>query len=494
MANSIPISQIVKVNPSVLAAAGAAIDLNGLILTNSPAIPLNTVQAFSSAKDVATTFGNDSQEAKMATIYFNGYSIGTKQPALLYFAQYAGSTLPASLKGGSLASMTLAQLKAITGTLQVTVDGVVRGAAVTYNIANATSFTDAANGLSTILGVPVSYDVTASAFVISSPTTGAGSTITQASGAMATALKLTTATGATIFPAAASPAPSIPDFMNSILGLIQNWALFTTTYEPVLADKKAFSDWTSAQSLRFGYVGFDSDVAAKAAVDTTSWGAYLKETTLDGSIPIYGNNTHAAFVLGFAASLDFDRLNGRSTLAFKTQSGLVPSVTNSSDATNLENNGYNFYGAYASAKDNFNFMYAGKLSGTWKWLDTYLNQIWLNANLQYSMVKLLMNVGSIPYNTQGYTLVEAACLDPIYAAINFGAIRTGIALSESQKAQMQNALGVDASGAIQAKGFYLQIAPATAQQRIDRTSPSMTLYYTDGGSIQRLTLASIEVQ
>ena len=67
-------------------------------------------------------------------------------------------------------------------------------------------------------------------------------------------------------------------------------------------------------------------------------------------------------------------------------------------------------------------------------------------------------------------------------------------LSESQKAQIRNALGRDASGTIFAKGYVLQIDPATAAIRSDRRSPTMTLYYADGGSVQRLNLASIAIQ
>jgi hypothetical protein len=110
------------------------------------------------------------------------------------------------------------------------------------------------------------------------------------------------------------------------------------------------------------------------------------------------------------------------------------------------------------------------------------------------MFTLLQSVGSVPYNAEGYALVEAACADPLNAAVNFGAIRAGVALSSSQIAQIRNAVGQDVSGVITATGYYLQIVPATAAQRSDRASPSMTLYYADGGSIQKLTLASIEVQ
>ena len=199
-------------------------------------------------------------------------------------------------------------------------------------------------------------------------------------------------------------------------------------------------------------------------------------------------------MLGYAASLDFNRLNGRTTLAFRNQSGLIPAVTNANNASALQTNGYLFYGAWANATQTWNFMYAGAVSGQWTWFDTYLNQIWLNANLQLAMVTLLTSVGSVPYNQAGYGLIYAACQAPIQAAVNFGAIRTGVALSPAQIAQMQYALGKDVSSTITAQGWYLQITPATAATRIARASPSMTLFYADGQSVQSLTLASIEVQ
>ena len=105
-----------------------------------------------------------------------------------------------------------------------------------------------------------------------------------------------------------------------------------------------------------------------------------------------------------------------------------------------------------------------------------------------------MSVGSIPYNADGYALMEAAAADPINAALDFGAIRTGVTLSESQIAQVRNAIGIDVSGSITAKGYYYFVKPATAQVRAACTSPSVTFYYTDGGSIQQIELASIEIE
>ncbi|MGF6806291.1 hypothetical protein OKW30_001417 [Paraburkholderia sp. Clong3] len=493
MTQAIPISQIVRVLPSVLSASGNAVNLNGLIVSQSAAIPNGQAIPFAIADDVASYTGAQSIEAEMANIYFRGFTNGTKTPGTLYLVRFNEQAASGSMRGASRASMTLDELRAVSGTFSIVIDGVQKDANV--DLSDVTSFSDAAQTLGADLAADVTFDSLRQAFVVTSGTTGASSSVTSPGGlpvpgSPADVLGLTTAAGATVSPGADADDPGT--FMANLVDrLTQNWALFTTTWEPETADKTEFSKWANSTGERFAYVGYDSDPNAKVAGSTTTWGYAVKQAEMEGTVPLFGDHTHAAFILGFAASLDFDRRNGRATLAFRTQSGLLPAVNSASDALALKANGYNFYGVYANSTASWNFMYAGVISGTWAWLDSFLNQIWLNANLQLAMVQLLMSINSLPYNPQGDSLVDAACLDPISKALNYGAIRTGIELSYSEVAQIQNALGFDASMTIQAKGFYLYIAPATADIRAARGSPPMTLYYTDGESMQALDLASV---
>jgi len=106
----------------------------------------------------------------------------------------------------------------------------------------------------------------------------------------------------------------------------------------------------------------------------------------------------------------------------------------------------------------------------------------------------LNNVGSIPYNPAGYSLIRQACLDPINAAVNFGSIRPNVPLSAAQVGEVNNAAGMPIDGVLSTVGWYLQINAATAQVRAARTSPPMTLWYMDGESVQQITLASILIQ
>jgi Protein of unknown function (DUF3383) len=492
----IPFSQVVNVVPSVLSAGGSAVDLNAIMLTQNSLAPNGQMLTFSSAANVGAYFGLTSTEYSLAQIYFAGFSTGTKTPGQLMFTRYPETAIGAFLNGASPAALTLTQLQALSGTLIVTSNG-TQFTSGTITLSGATSFSNAATIIQTAFTSPtftVSYSSTTGGFILTSATTGATSTLTFATGTLATSLALTAATGALLSQGAAVANPGA--FMAGVTALTQNWATFMTVWESVLAEKEAFAAWSSSVSPRYLYVCADSDVNALTANNTVTFGNYLQANTMVGTCAVFGTVSHAAFVCAWAASLDFTRLNGRATLCFKSQSGLTPYVSNQSNYAAVVSNGYNTYAAFGSNNpaNNTNWFTPGSVSGNWLWADSYMNQVWLNANLQLAFVNLLTSVNSIPYNQQGYGLMYAAAMGPIQAGINFGAIRKGVTLSTSQVSQIQYALGFDASSAIVSQGFYLDIANASPTTRAARQSPPCTLYYADGESVQQINLASIVVQ
>lgn len=491
---TIPASAIVQVNPGVISAGGNALALNGIILTNNAAVPIGAVLPFATSASVASFFGPASVEATYAANYFSGFDNSTVKPGNLLFSQYAAAPVAAYVRGGSVAALTLAQLQALTGILAVTVDGTLKTSNAIV-LTGATSFSNAATIIQaafTSLGGTVSYDSVRGAFVITSATTGATSTMSFVSGTLSAGLNLTQATGAVTSQGAIASTPAAA--MNAIIGITLNWAAFMTTFEPVIADKLAFAAWVNGQNNRFVYVAWDTDANAIVAGNLTAFGPQLIASNSSGTVPIYLSPLHAAFVLGAIASVDFARTNGRITFAFKAQAGQVASVTDQTTANTLIANGYNFYGSYATANQGFTFFYPGLVSGNYKFLDEYVNEVWLNGQLQLALMTLLIASTSIPYNVQGYSLIDSACMDPINAALNFGAIRANVPLSALQKSQVNSAAGVPIDTILSSRGWYLQILPATSQVRTARGTPPMSLLYMDGGSVQAITLASIVIQ
>lgn len=497
---SIPASQIVQVNPGVISGGGSALALNGILLTNNEAVPVGAVQNFATAAAVAAFFGANSNEAAMASTYFMGRNNATVMPAQLSFVQYPSAAVPAWLRSASLAGVTLTQLQAFSGTITLTVDGTPITSS-TISLSAATSFSNAATLIQAGFTSPpfaVSYDSQRSAFLFTTTATGLSATITAATGTLATDLLLTTAAGAVTSQGAVTGVPAT--VMNQVMTQTLNWGAFSTVFEPLVSDKIGFAQWANGQNNRFVYVLWSTEAAALSTPDTTSALSTIITDNYSGICGIYcapsldPQALAAAFVLGATASIDFNRTNGRITYAFKYTSGVPASITDPTIAANLEANGYNFVGTYATANDSFTFFYPGSVTGPYDFLDEFVNQVYLNSQLQLALMELLTGVPSIPYNAAGYGLIHAACQDPINQALNFGSIRSGVTLSALQAAEVNNAAGVAIDQTLSSRGWYLQIQDATAQVRASRGSPPMTLWFMDGGAVQKITLASILVQ
>jgi Protein of unknown function (DUF3383) len=654
MSAAIPASALVNIVPGVISPGGNALQLSGLFLTTNTRVPIGTVPSYPSAAAVSTAFGPSSAEAAAASIYFNGFAGSTAKPGALLFAQYPTVAVAPYLRGGSLAALTLAQLQAVNGSLNVTVNGVARSAP-SVNLSTATSFSNAASLIQTAFGpaydavttntatitaaaatvvtasitgnimtvtgvtsgvlVPggvlsgtgvtsntaivsqltgiaggtgtylvsaiqnvastaisqsaglltvggmvsgtlavgqsvsgaavaagttitalgtgtggvgtyytsggaqavsattmscglltVTFDSIASAFVITGGTPGAAGTIGFATGTVSATLNLTAATGAVLSQGAAAATPGA--FMSAVLGVATNWATFMTLFDPDggygNAQKQLFAAWAggSVAAQNYAYIAWDTDVNPTLGAAPASLGAILAAANTSGTTVVGGavDNTIAAFICGTAASINFAQKNGRISFAFKSASGLVPTATSLAVANNLTANGYAYYGTWATAAAPFIGLGPTGVSGPFKWLDNFVNQVWLNNNFQLALMTLLFNSPSIPYTQAGYGAIRTACVGtedapgPILQGVNFGAFAAGVPLSGSQIAQVNAAAGVKIDDVLFAQGWYLQILPASPTSRASRGTPPMTFWYNNPGAVQALSLASIEVE
>lgn len=496
MVASIPASAIVSVQPAVIDAGGSGLDLVGLFLTDNAQAPVGAVLSFATAADVSAYFGALSTEATRAAIYFAGYDGSSIKPANILFHRYPTAAAASYLRGGDVSALTLTELQALTGTLTISVNGSNKTSS-SISLAAATSFSNAATIIAaafTSPGFVVSYDSISGGFLFTNSTTGASSTIGFASGTLAAGLKLTSATGAVTSQGADTAVPGTA--MDAVVALTQDFVSFSTTFEPVDADKLLFAAWVDAQNSRYLYVGWDDNSAATTNGDTTSFGSQVRDNGLGGVAPVYDPNNGgdvAAFVMGAIASIDFTAENGRATLAFRTGS-VNPGVTNATIANNLKANGYNFVGRYATANDQFVFLYPGQCSGDFDWIDSYICQVWMNNAFQLALMNLLTGTGQIPYNAEGYALIEASLRGVVDSALSFGAIRAGVALSAQQIAEVNAAAGGDIAQALEQQGWFIKVGTASAAVRAVRGSPPIKVFYLDGQSVQQISLTSVNVQ
>lgn len=495
--NSIPISQISRVVPGVIAAGGQASRLTGLLLSQDASVPPSGGLDFFDATTGVNWFGPNSPEAVAMLNYFPGIVNGGQLPYDLKVVRYALAATPAGSYGATVPS-TLAQLQALSGTLIVTTNGTQKTSA-TINLATATSYANAAALMTAGFTTPdfaITYDAQRNRFLLLTTATGTAATSTDVSGTLANAVGLSSASGATIQLTGAT-ADTPASAMARAIAYSDNWGSFTTAWQATLADRLAFATWNSGQNAQFWYVPFDTDAASAQANNASSFGAQVFATPLAGTTPLYGTLAIAAGAMGYAASINYDVANGRTTLMGRTlNAGPAATVSDLTTANALLSNNYTYYGAYANAANNYTVFNDGAVSGPFLWSDTYLDQIYLNRELQRAGFETILAYNSLPYNQDGYDAFYRAYADVADAALTSGIIRAGVTLSQSQSQQVNAKVGGrDAASVLSTRGWYLLIDDAAnaAQARQNRTSPQATFFYCDGGSIQQISLNSIAV-
>ncbi|WP_438381474.1 DUF3383 family protein [Asaia sp. BMEF1] len=285
-------------------------------------------------------------------------------------------------------------------------------------------------------------------------------------------------------------------FMDKMAAASLQWTGFSTAFEPSLTEKQGFATWTGAQNAKYWYVPWDTDATATTQGSTASFGAWLVAQDVTGTSPVYMDPAAAGAFLGWMAALNFDQVNGRQNLAFTSNGQVTPATYSAATAATLLANGYNWYGQFSGRAGSFNWVYNGSVSGPFLWADSYINQIWINALLQYADASTLTNFGNVPFNTQGDAIISAGRKSVISQALSYGAIQTGVAISDSQKLAINRFFGVDgAADAIVNQGYYEQpgASTATSANRAARTIPASKFAYADGQSVQMITLLSREV-
>lgn len=489
MFKSIPASHIAAVYPAVLSAGGNPLGLNTNILDENAIYPN---YEYTSAVLVGEHFGLSSDEYKFATVYFNGYKGASTRPNSLFITRYNAVARGAQLIGGSVKSVTIAQLQAITaGTLEVTIDGAAK-TATPINLSTANTFSDAAVVITTALGADVEYNAQLQAFIIVSGTNGAGSTLSYATGTVAELLNLTQAKGALV------DNDTLADTVNTATARM---LAYTSNFATITYIGAAFSDavlkelaaWNTAQNSRYHLVTYGVDPLATTPNNSASFGAWAKEYTT-GVTPVYGALDKAAFFCSIDASVNYSETNGRTTSAFRSQDGLIPEVTDEATADALVSNGYSYYGAWATANDRFLMAGNGQVTGDFKWIDNYMFAVFLNSQFQLASVQSLVNYKSIPYNADGIAIRRAVLQDPIDEGVNFGGIRAGVQLTQQQQNIINAEAGFDAASQIFTKGWALSIQLPSAQDRANREPFIEKFFYTDGSSLQRIELTSTNVQ
>ena len=491
MAKAIPADYIVSVNPRVLYGGSGQLVLSGLLLTDNPLCPFPQLLSFPSAKEVGEYFGVDTDEYKLATVYFLGYDNSYRKPEKLYFARRASTAFGGEIIGAPVTA-TYADFQTIAdGTFTITVDGTA-STIKDLNFSAVTSMSTVAQAIQNAfttegVGATIAYSSITKGFIVTNNTTGASGSLgfVTAGGEgtdISTMLGLGEADGAVIYSGSAALSPA--NVMESVVNQTQNFASFTCVSAMTEADVLGFAAWTAGKGVNYLFSAWNNDSVASAV----ALKAAVEENGYAGTSVVYGSAEYAVFIMAEAASIDWNRRQGVINFAFKHQSGLAAMVTDGVESSALEAGGVNYYGRWATRNPEFVFLYNGTISGDYKYIDAWVNAIWFRAAMQISCMDGLTAAGRVPYAELGYTQIKAWLQDPINTAVLNGVIDAGVVLSEKQKAELYIEAGEDISEQLFTEGYFVQVEDPGAVVRAERGTPIINVWYTYGGSVNKLNI------
>lgn len=517
MSTSIPLNQVVEVNTGTVGSAAVGVTLAGLFLSDGEDIPFDItgglVQEFPTLASVQDYFGVNSPAATYAANYFTPFTISLTIPPYLQIARYIyASPIAPYIRTAAFTDLAemLTSIQAVTVGAITFVFNSTNVPLTALDFSSATSLDDVADILQTALKAaltsaasvvfnniagsvgPIGSFTASNGLVTGSDTVGYCPVST-----LATLLGFTQAGGAVL--SQGSLVLTAPQNMALIINITTDWSsflhLFDTSSEMDYETDLALSAWSTTTNGKYQYLLYTEETNLAIQGNTSNIATPLAASNPNGTMGIFGTPALAAFVAGIGASIDYSAANSRLDTSFKTQDGLLPTVTNASVATALLEKKFNYYGKYSNSGNKWNWVYNGSIYGTLNYIAPYWDQRWLANAIANAGIELLLAVNSLPYNKSGYgQLNNAIRTGPIRAAQNNGVIQVGNQFTNAQVAQLIQQAGVDIAPNLTKSGYYIQVVPATPQERIDRAPIVVNVWYSNGGSILKIVINQIFVQ
>jgi hypothetical protein len=175
-----------------------------------------------------------------------------------------------------------------------------------------------------------------------------------------------------------------------------------------------------------------------------------------GTHLVLGSYLDCFMPMAWVASLDYDKVNGASSLFAKTFTGNTVEVMTEEESNSYDGKNVNYVGLTQANGTKFSFYQRGVNTDG---LSTavYMNEVWLKAEIARAWFNLISNIKRIPANEDGAAYVENAIMGVVSQAISNGTILIDKPLTATQKsAIVQYAEGnTDAVDSVQQNGYYL---------------------------------------
>ena len=461
----LPISNLVNVSVNLTPKPAVFPNLSTcLVIGTSTVINITTrMREYTSIAQVAADFGTTVPEYLAAVLWFEQ----TPQPQSLLIGRWAQTASKGQLIGGLVPAVDqlISTWQAIsTGSMRVSIDNSVE-------TLSGLDFTLASNlnGVCSVInlqltGAVISWDSVNGNFIITSNSTGVGSTVSfvspTGSGTDVSAmLAMTAATGAFTADgvAAESAVDCVTIFDNKFSSQWYGLVMIGTSDQEVM-NVAAFIE---ASSPAHFYGVTTQEVGVLNANDTSNIAYSLKQLGYTHTAVQY-SSTNAYAVTSLLARIlttNWSANLSTITLMYKQEPGIIAESLTQTQMNALLGNNANVFVNY----NNSTAIIQPGITPSGQYIDTVIGCDWLRGAIQTNVYNLLYGTSTkIPQTDAGMhqiaTQVEAACV----SGVNNGLLAPGQWNSQG--------VGQIAQGDYLSKGYYVYTPPLSSQAQPDRAA------------------------
>lgn len=423
---------------------------------------LERLRFYTGLEAVADDFGLSAPEYLAAELYFSQ----SPQPSILAVGRWLQAATPGILRGGAVSS-ELADWTAIEdGAMDIEVDGVVAelsaldfsGQANLNGVASVITTALAGAGQS---GATCTWD--GSRFVITTTATGSAAFMGFASAPdagtdISTMTGLTEALATTPVPGYDAETPAqcaaaLADLSGEWYGLM--FAATSAVTDDQLVDVAAFVE-AASKSRVLGCTVTDSRILS--ATYTTDLASRLKALGYDRSVVQYSANPYAvASLFGRAFTVNFSGNRTTITLKFKQQPGIVAETLTESQAQVLDDKNCNVFVNY----DNDTAILQEGVVASGAFFDEIHGLDWLQNAVQTDVYNLLyQSKTKVPQTEAGVARIIARVAQVMDQGVANGLIAPGVWNADG--------FGQLRDGDTLTKGYYIYSQPIADQAQSER--------------------------
>lgn len=476
--------------------AGAAVstrELIGRFFTTNDLVPTDSQVSMTTAGDVATYFGSDSEEYERAVFWFGWTSKSVTSPKKISFARWSDEDVPSTIYG-KVGTYNLADFTGVTdGDFTLTLGGST--AAVTGVALNlAASLADVAAAVETAIqenseggaawtGATVTYNATRGSFDFVSGDTGNDTIAVTAGTTDDIASLLGWLDGAIL--SNGQDTQTITEVLTTSADASNNFGSFTFIDELTLDEVTEAAEWNLAQNVMFKYSVAVTPANASAWEDALGniGGTTLTLSDVEGQYP-------EQMPMMILAATNYNSINGTQNYMFQ-QFNLTPSVSTNANADIYDNLRINYYGQTQTAGQLISFYQRGVMMGLpTDPLDqnTYANEIWLKDALSASIMTLLLALPKVSANSTGRSQILGNIQGVITQAVLNGTISIGKPLTDTQKSYITSlTLDDKAWQDVFNRGFWIDVnIESFVEDSVTRYKAVYTLIYSKDDIIRKV--------